>query len=214
MRNAVDLYRAEARAAGETFPGDAVILGVDPSCAATGLALPDGTFAVIRPKVRPGANDAGARARRLDEIDRGLATCLDGAPGLDLAVVEAYALGGRRGYASAYLAEVGGLIRLHLWRAGACLLEVPPSVLKKYATGSGDATKKHMRDAALLDLRHTVRRPVAEPRTPDEADAYWLRRLGLDLVDPFTEPELVPGLARIRRQVRATYAEVHPCSPP
>jgi hypothetical protein len=188
--------------------------GLDPSTASTGVAWPDGTFStIVPPKLEKGSPPI-ERARRLDLIERGFVqegrrhpwnTCLP-----TLWVVEAYSLGGARGYASAYVAEIGGVLRLRVLELGAeWILEVPPSRLKKYATGDGSKNtgKPEMIRAAVDDLGRRLELTATTPRNGDEADAYWLRRLGVDLVDDLdAELELEPALRKARSTIRAEYA--------
>lgn len=201
------VYRQEARAKGEPLD---LVLGLDPSTAATGIAHVDGTFSTVRPGVE--VHDATDRARRIHELGAMFDLHLRGRASPDLAVVEGYSLGGARGYAAAYVAEAGGELRRRLFLHGARILEIAPSRLKKYATGDGGkrTTKKVMLAAALLDVRRTGPLKAGEnswPRNADEADAYWLRRLGLDLLTEPAEHDDVPAdVVAARRKIRALYA--------
>lgn len=88
----------------------------------------------------------------------------------DLVVLEGYAYG--RVNKAHELGELGGVVRLALWRAGIPFVVVPPSTLKKYATGKGNASKDQVLIAA-------VKRSGIEFNNNDEADAWWLRQIGL-----------------------------------
>lgn len=89
----------------------------------------------------------------------------------DLVVMEGYS------YASANQAhqvgELGGVIRLALHEAGVPFVVVAPAALKKYATGKGNANKAAMLQAAWQRLGY-------EGTDDNEADALWLRAMGLD----------------------------------
>lgn len=143
------------------------VIGVDASLTRTGLARADGRLVSIVPKA--GAND---RARRLFEIvsvfRRNLPTGEAGA------VIERYNPRGQQGYTMAHLAELGGVLRLVLFEFAIPWVEVPPSTLKKFATGKGNADKDAMVAAA--------RAAGADPANHDEADAFWLRRYGIEEV--------------------------------
>lgn len=58
------------------------------------------------------------------------------------------------------------------------LFIIPPTQLKKFATGSGKAGKDDMVDAIPSPLKATIKRiPVKDGRR-DIADAYWLAKHG------------------------------------
>lgn len=68
--------------------------------------------------------------------------------------------------------ELRGVIKAACCRYNARYVEVPPTTLKKWATGSGKATKEQMIEAAK------AYKP--EVTSDDEADAILLRQYGLD----------------------------------
>jgi hypothetical protein len=147
------------------FPPDKLVLGIDLSLAHTGLCLPDGLVgSIITTPGLPG----GIEARCLDIRDRILAQA---SKGIDLAVIEAPAFAARGNTTD--LGIVHGAVRPALYEAGIPFALMAPSALKKYATGSGRATKPDMR-AALL------RRTGIDIRDDNECDAWWLRAAGLD----------------------------------
>jgi Holliday junction resolvasome RuvABC endonuclease subunit len=140
-------------------------LGLDLSLACTGIATATGDLASIRPKA--GASDP---ARRLNEIVDRLDPHLR-ATNLEVAVIEGYNPRGRQGFTMARIAELGGVVRMRLWQLDVPYVEVPPAVLKKFATGSGNADKAAMVAAAVA--------AGASPANPDQADAFWLRQMAL-----------------------------------
>lgn len=143
------------------------VMGIDPSLTATGVAHASGGTDVIS---WPG--------RGIDRLD----TAYQWAAGAGqilgdeqlLVVVEGYAHG--RANQAHQLGELGGAIRLGLKHAGVEVLDVPPAVVKKYATGKGNANKDLVRDAARDRLG-----PLAPGISSDECDALWLRQIGLRL---------------------------------
>jgi len=86
--------------------------------------------------------------------------------GAGLVVIEGYAFGARGG--SVFdIAELGGIVRWELLLADIPFVDVPPSTLKKYATGKGNAGKDEMIAAA-------IRRFGFAGSDNNEADAYLL----------------------------------------
>jgi Holliday junction resolvasome RuvABC endonuclease subunit len=143
------------------------VLGLDLSLRHTGIAYPDGTTVAVDPKKLRGA-------LRWQVIWNQISVAwLTGTP--DLAVIEGYAYAAA-GQALFDLCELGGLVRWELHRANIPWILVPPTSLKKYATGSGQATKTAMVIAARERLGYAG-------TDDNEADALWLRAVGLDLLD-------------------------------
>lgn len=87
-----------------------------------------------------------------------------------LVVLEGYS------YASAnqahQLGELGGVIRLAITETGAPYVDVPPSTLKKFATGKGNANKAAMGLAA-------ARAGYDGPGDDNAIDAWWLMQMGV-----------------------------------
>lgn len=142
------------------------IAGLDLSTKRIGYANPDGS--VFSVTANAGAEDP---ARRLHELVERLERLIRVFPPLpDLVVVEGYSLASPGRLALVRLGEVGGVVRSRLFEIGVPYVEVPPSSLKRHATGDGNADKAKMLDRALeLGARVT---------NHDEADAWLLRRMG------------------------------------
>ena len=87
----------------------------------------------------------------------------------DLIVIEDYAV--RFAKAAIPLIEQGAIIRHALWKQNKTVIEVTPSILKKFVTGSGKATKDQM--VIAVEKKWGF---VAED--DNEADAYGLARIG------------------------------------
>lgn len=137
------------------------VIGVDPSITATGIALPDGTF-----KVSGGPPEIGEA--RLGTIYEDLDfACLIHKP--HLAVIEAPFVGQKNN--TVPLAMVHGVIRLALQRHGVPYVVIPPSTLKKYATGDGFAHKSDLRMALY-------KRTGVDERNDNLVDATFLRAAG------------------------------------
>ena len=136
------------------------VVGLDLSLTATGIALADGSFDTIKPTTKGMA--------RLAAIE---AIVMDYTAGCDLAVIEGYSMGSRNSQSHA-LGELGGVVRLALHRQDTPYVDVPPTRLKKWATGKGNADK----DAVLVKA---VKRFDPSPENNNEADAAWLRDIGM-----------------------------------
>lgn len=137
------------------------IVGIDPSLTATGIADANGDTHTIR-------TDDLTGDQRLVRIHDRVTDLCDGAR---LAVIEdlpAHAMAaGKTGMAQ-------GVVRLALLLARAQIITVTPATLKKYATGSGNATKSDMRMALY-------QRTGLDLRDDNQVDAWWLRAIGCDL---------------------------------
>lgn len=140
------------------------VVGVDLSLTATGLARADGTTCVIRPKTRGLVRVAQISAVVLDTVDHG-----------DLVVIEGYSYNSR-GSSIVDLAELGGVVRYLLNAGHDSYLDIPPATLKRYSTGRGNADKAMVLKAAWQRLGY-------DGTDHNEADALWLRAIGLDLTD-------------------------------
>lgn len=135
------------------------IVGLDLSLTATGVADWTGTYTISPPKT------AADGMPRLDWLERRI---LDVTELADLVVIEGYSFGARRQSHTRAIAELGGVVRLALWRAGRPYVDVPPATLKKLSTGRGNAPKEEVLAAA-------IRRLGFEGHSKDEADALWLK---------------------------------------
>lgn len=139
------------------------IVGLDLSLSATGIATVTGVE-VLSPPNLSGCERLGWL--REEVIDRAIV----GFGNVDLVVIEGYAYG--RANQAHQLGELGGVIRLALYDAGIPFVDVPPAVLKKYATGRGNAGKAEV-------LASAIRRLGYEGHDDNEADALWLREMGV-----------------------------------
>lgn len=91
---------------------------------------------------------------------------LDHARPCDLVVIEGYSYGSK-GRAVINIGELGGVVRLALYEQQVPFVVVPPSSLKKLATGKGNSGKE-------LVLVEAVKRLEYEGADNNEADALWL----------------------------------------
>lgn len=135
------------------------VLGLDLGLMATGYAYNDEASGVIRSKARG--------PRRLAEIRDAV---LDFVYDSDVVVLEGYSYASQN--RAHQVGELGGVIRLSLYNARVPYVEVPPAMLKKFATGKGNADK----DAVLAAA---IRRFGFEGDDNNAADAWILRAMGL-----------------------------------
>jgi crossover junction endodeoxyribonuclease RuvC len=141
------------------------VLALDLSLTSTGYATPDGEVGTLKPGERRGPE-------RLSWV-RDEILALEHHQEAELVAIEGYSYGSK-GRATFSIAELGGVVRCALYNAGIAYLEVSPAVVKKYATGKGNAPK----DLVLVEA---VRRLGYAGSSTDEADALWIRALTLDL---------------------------------
>jgi len=134
------------------------IFALDLSLVRTGVCWPDGTTSCITPGILRGLERIDYIVRYVQEL------CLQEAS--ELVVIEGYSFGSK-GRSVFDIAELGGCVRFLLYRLGIPFVDVPPSTLKKYATGKGNSPKDAMIAAA-------IRRFGFPGCDNNEADAYLL----------------------------------------
>jgi crossover junction endodeoxyribonuclease RuvC len=151
------------------------VLGLDLSLTSTGWAIErDG-------QVQTGTITTGnlRDCARLDRIARIVIGLALQDPAVHLVALEGYAFG--RPNQAHQIGELGGTVRLELWRRDMPFIEVPPSTVKKYAAGSGAAKKEQM-------LAEAIRRLGYQGSSNDVADALWIRAVVLEAAGhPVTE---------------------------
>lgn len=133
------------------------VTGLDLSMTATGITYhklyaPASTD-VIKPK--------GRRDFRLPEI---ASAVVERAQGSELVLIEGYL---NRSMSAGITGMVHGAVRLALLEAGLKYAVLPPSSLKKFATGKGNASKTEMAVAAF-------RRAGLEFVDDNACDSWWL----------------------------------------
>lgn len=157
------------------------VLGLDLSLTSSGLALPDGSVTSIKTKTKG--------CTRLAEVrDRVIKYLVDS--NADYVAMEGYAFG--RPNQAHYIGELGGVVKTALHEAGCHFVVVPPSNVKMYATGKGNANKDEVLSAAVLAFGFAM--------SNDEADALWLRAMAHDA---FGEP-----VVRVPEKNRAALTKI------
>lgn len=184
------------------------VLGIDPSLCGTGISWgpPENAHtyrhASAPAPLAPGRKQRTAR-QRVDRYRELARQCTERASAVAAefpavhpvwAFVEGYSYGSK-GQAMLDIAEFGGILRDYLlYNRGWEVIEIPPSTLKKFCTGSGNGDKLAM---ALACQRLWG----VSFKSPDEFDAYALCRLG-NAVAGHEKPETAVA-ARIVEEVRA-----------
>lgn len=158
------------------------ILGLDLSIASTGWALAvnrepraTGTFGS-----RYGADD---RIKRLQELRAKLIGVVESTKP-DVCLIEGYSFGSMS-RAVYQVGEWGGVARLVLydaWPVPAQTIEIPPSSVKKFVTGKGNADKSQM--AIKVYKRWKV-----DFETSDEVDAFALAMMWPEYEDWLPKPK-------------------------
>jgi len=141
-----------------------IITALDLSLTAAGWAtthaiVTDATSGVLSPPKGLDRGMARLRWMRSKVIDIVAAS--------NLVVIEGYAFGvqGQQGHIS--LGELGGVVRLAIADRGIPYVEIPPSCVKLFATGKGNAPKDEVLAAAIRKLEYAG-------HDHNEADALWL----------------------------------------
>lgn len=151
------------------------IVTIDPSISCTGLAF--GTTAddvqVVSCASKPSGDSVSNRMARFERLVRSIEIHLEEHE-TELILIEGYAFGSKTSQQHK-LAEFGGLLRWHLLDHCPRVLEVPPTCLKKFAVGKGNAKKD-------LVMAHVSDRWDKLFTNSDQADAYVLYRMGLVMV--------------------------------
>lgn len=160
------------------------VVGLDLSLSSTGIALPDGHI-ITHGYSLPKDATVAERVARITHLRERVLTAVMHGPWqphpdgggrqqlTDLVVVEGFSFGSPQG-----ATEAGGLgwtLRIALTEARVPFAVVPPSTLKKFATGKGNAGKDDMKLAALQRFGLTF----TGTGSGDRCDARWLQEMGL-----------------------------------
>ncbi len=148
------------------------VVGIDLSLTATGIAESDGQTRTIR--TGPGDHLADQHDRLAFIVREVWASVVVATKPqtADLVVIEGPSYNST-GAGSWDRAGLWWLVVASLLDEGVPVAVVPPSVLKRYATGKGNATKADMRMAMF-------KRTGLDERDDNRVDAWWLRAMGLD----------------------------------
>lgn len=150
------------------------VVGVDPSLTGTGIA--HGRVATNTIQTKPCAEAIGPRLARIRFIVHTVLLVTESGA---LVMIEGPSFASREQAGQAHLrAGLWWSLVNDLTASGCDLVEVPPKTLKKFATGSGNASKSDMRMALY-------KRGGIDLADDNQVDAWWLREAGLHLLgDP------------------------------
>lgn len=145
---------------------DTLVAGVDPSTKSGFVVLgQDGTLIDSKHLLFVDARGC----KRLQLIAQSISSLLEQHKPQ---VVSIEGLGYANRFTKIEMAQIGAIIRLECWRQGLSWWDVPPTVLKKWTTGKGNALKKDMAKAVREKWGFVS-------KSDDVVDAYALARIGL-----------------------------------
>jgi hypothetical protein len=147
------------------------IVGLDLSLTATGIAHADGSTSTVK-------NSKITGTKRLLHLYLSVYNaCLLA----DFVVIEDLPTHAK---SAGLTGKAHGVVELALEQLGAPFIKIPPSTLKKAATGDGTADKDAMR-AAYFEAQGDDGWDLSAPPVPadaDQMDAWWFRQAGLALL--------------------------------
>jgi len=148
------------------------VLGIDPSLTHTAICHHHG-MTVSHGSIKSKPADHIHDIARLDWLGEQLEIKLNQCSGEHeerLAIIEGYAFGAKCSREA--LGELGGQYRLVLYRLGWKIIIVPPTSLKMFVCGKGNAPKEQV-------MMQVFKRWGYEAPDNNAADAYALMRLGM-----------------------------------
>lgn len=168
-----------------------IYVGIDHSLSGTGIAIlgEDGSLKHLATcKSEPDGTSVRQRVWRFrglaGNVQAEIIHFLSGGTMIGVCCFEGYSFGSNKSHHSAII-ESGYEVRSHMVATvGGAIYEVPPTTLKKFACGKGNADKAAV-VSAMTKLSKT------EFRNDNESDAYALARMAYcmgESVDPGNEP--------------------------
>jgi len=137
-------------------------MGLDLSLTSTGVSVGENTF-TIKPKTKG--------VERLVEVSEKVLECASRTNPIAV-IVEGYSYGSKFSRAHA-LGELGGSVKMMLYKSGFKIVEVPPKCRAKFATGNGNSGKLDV----LASLRTIAPAKFFEKHDDDECDAWVLEQM-------------------------------------
>lgn len=149
------------------------IIGIDPSLSATGIVVLDENGSLLDAHaIKPKKLRGMPRLKLIRNHIKELIVREDP----ELILIEGYSFGSR-GRSIFNLGELGGVLRLLFEDLELQYIDVPPTVLKKWVTGKGNADKEMM--LASIEAKYGI-------KFDDDniGDAFGLAKMGFELGQP------------------------------
>jgi len=163
-----------------------IIIGVDPSLTSTGICVMDERGKILESLAIQPDNKGIERLASFRRVFKELISRIR-LTNIDIvAFIEGYAFGANNKREA--LGELGGVMKLSLYYDGVEMVVVPPTVVKQYVTGKGNADKIAMALAVQKQYGH-------EFPTTDQTDAFALAEIGR------AYHGLAPGLTKLRAEI-------------
>lgn len=139
------------------------IMGLDLSLTSTGVAV-NGTTSIIMTPTK-GVERLVLISSKLREIVN--------ENRVNLVILEGYSFASRHSHAHS-IGELGGVVKVMLWRESVPFVEVPPTSRAKFATGKGNASK----DEVISSISAKTGIVFKGAGGNDECDAWVLQEMG------------------------------------
>lgn len=109
--------------------------------------------------------------------------------GVDKVFIEGYSMGSKGKVFN--IAENTGILKYRLWNFGIEFESVPPTVIKKFATGKGNADKEKMQIAFMAENNTNIKFELGMTEkqwnpSSDIIDAYWICKYGYQQIRSVT----------------------------
>ena len=144
-------------------------IGLDLSLTSSGVCIIDESYNVIY-----SARIKTSKKRGMERLEYILEKVKESIKNIDAIAIENYSFGVRNSSSLTGLGELGGVIKLMLYKKGKDYVLASPGQVKKYATGKGNAKKSLM-------LMKVFKKYHEEFTNSDECDAYVLARIARDV---------------------------------
>lgn len=151
------------------------VIGLDLSLTGTGVCvLSNDGHDLTTIKSKPTGKSHKEELERIRGIVDEVAEAIDGVA--DLVAIEGLAFMARNTSALVQLSGLNYLIRNRLYDLGVGFVIIPPTMLKKFATGKGNAQKDHV----MLEVYKKYGLTILDN---NQADAFILAQIALSVVD-------------------------------